>query len=196
MGETHCNPRSAARSTPLDDSAFETIQTKPSKFDENIDAAHLIQAASEKLCFFFGSVRCSQSAGPTDPCERLLGPAPTCVQPPAVLFNRNRWRRNGKSLSPLAGPAFFFLSLFPSSPHRIAAIQGSRHFNAAALFKETAAATQRRATFTYLPVRCSTCKCKTSFFLPDSCITGVLSIRKEKKNNAKHQIGFELKKKK
>lgn len=111
-----------------------------------------------------GSVRCSRSAGPADPCARLLGPAPTCVQLPAVPFDGNRWRRNGKSLSPLAGPAFVSLFSLPPPPHRIAAVQGSRHFNAAALFKKTAAVAQRRATFTYLPVRCSTCKCEASFF--------------------------------
>lgn len=60
-----------------------------------------------------GSVRCSRSPGPADLCARLLGPAPTCVQLPAVLFNRNRWRRNGKSLSPLAVPAFFSLFSLP-----------------------------------------------------------------------------------
>lgn len=77
-----------------------------------------------------GSVRCSQSAGPTDPCARLLGPAPTCVQLPAVLFNRNRWRRNGKSLSPLAGSAFFPLSSpTVSQPFKAAVTLMPPHFS-------------------------------------------------------------------
>lgn len=113
-----------------------------------------------------GSVRCSQSAGPADPCARLLGPAPTCVQLPAVPFDGNRWRRNGKSLSPLAGPAFVSLFSLPppppptvSQPFKAAVTLMPPHFS-----KKTAAAAQRCATFTYLPVRCSTCKCEASFF--------------------------------
>lgn len=145
-----------------------------------------------------GSVRCSQSAGPTDPCARLLGPAPTCVQLPAVRFSRNRWRRNGKSLSPLAGPAFFFFSLFSlppptvSQPFKAAVTLMPPHFSKGQRLRRNAV---RPSHICWYAVPHANAK------LPFFCPTRALQVcfqsgRKKNIRNAKRQIGFELKKKK